>query len=313
AGNPIPPEDQDPIPDPEAGSSSGSEPEPSFGPEPGFELELEPGSQLAQQLQHELEYGGGNGTENKLPALSGVARLGYNEIGDQYLAGLWRDKLEEQLCWSRLPRRVHYPRATRPRPAWRAPTWSWASIDGEVYWHTLQEGILETTYVQILDANTTKYGYDLFGQVTSGFIRLACSTIAAGHLVHHNESNNPEPKDNAIIELSVGDTKLSFSVQMDCQDESDRLPATGLAIYRLSIRGIMLQATGVAKGECSRIGSFTFTKDGHSSFGYGAEEETYEGFLRVLKEHGKATAKAACSEVISNRKHIDKRYVITLV
>lgn len=75
----------------------------------------------------------------------------------------------------------------------------------------------------------------------------------------------------------------------------------------------MLQATGVAKGEFSRIGSFTFNKDGHSSFGYGAEEETYEGFLRVLKKNGKATAKAACSEVISNRKHIDKRYVITLV
>lgn len=184
--------------------------------------------------------------KDKLPALSGVARLGYNETGDQYLAGLWRDKLEEQLCWSRLPRTVHYPRAIRPRPAWRAPTWSWASIDGEVYWHTLQEGILETTYVQILDANTTKYGYDLFGQVTSGFIRLACSTIAAGHLVHHNESNNPEPKDNAIIELSVGDTKLSFSVQMDCQDEIDRLP--GKSCYLLPFFGGKSGSTTKVKG-----------------------------------------------------------------
>ena len=53
AGNPIPPEDQDPIPDPEAGS------------EPGFELELEPGNQLAQQLQRELEYRGENGWESE--------------------------------------------------------------------------------------------------------------------------------------------------------------------------------------------------------------------------------------------------------
>ncbi|KFZ23545.1 hypothetical protein V502_01970 [Pseudogymnoascus sp. VKM F-4520 (FW-2644)] len=67
AGNPIPPEDRDPILDPEIGPEPGSEtkpssePEPSFEPsfelelEPGFELELDPGSQLARQLQCELE------------------------------------------------------------------------------------------------------------------------------------------------------------------------------------------------------------------------------------------------------------------
>ena len=77
AGNPIPPEDEDPIPDPEAGSEPGSEPEPSSEPrfepgfepepepgfeprfelelEPGFEFELDPGSQLARELQSRLE------------------------------------------------------------------------------------------------------------------------------------------------------------------------------------------------------------------------------------------------------------------
>ncbi|KFY97969.1 hypothetical protein V498_01766 [Pseudogymnoascus sp. VKM F-4517 (FW-2822)] len=82
AGNPIPLEDQDPIPDPEAGSEASSEagsepsserslepePEPGFEPrferafelelEPGFELELEPGSGLAFELQRRLEEGG---------------------------------------------------------------------------------------------------------------------------------------------------------------------------------------------------------------------------------------------------------------
>ncbi|KAL5349637.1 hypothetical protein ACLOAV_004667 [Pseudogymnoascus australis] len=74
AGNPIPPEDQDLIPDPEAGSEPepDSEPKPEFEPsfefkpepglkpgsgyEPGFELDT--GSQLARQLQHELEKDG---------------------------------------------------------------------------------------------------------------------------------------------------------------------------------------------------------------------------------------------------------------
>lgn len=285
-----------------------------------------------QDLWHEIvrHYSGANLTfaKDKLPALSGVARLGYNETGDLYLAGLWRDKLDEQLCWFRS---VCQPSSIRPRPAWRAPTWSWASIEGQVCWHPLHKNVLQTTYVHILDSNTTKYGYDPFGQVTSGVIRLACFTMAAGYLVHTSESNNPEPKDNAIIELSVGDSKLSFSVQMDCQDESDRLPGklcyllpffggkSGNVsqgegsdwINELLIKGIVLQATDVTKGEFSRIGSFCFYKN--CSSGYKKQEETFEGFLRVLKEHGRATAKAVCSAVISNRRHIDKRYIITLV
>ncbi|OAF62613.1 hypothetical protein VC83_00784 [Pseudogymnoascus destructans] len=125
---------------------------------------------------------------DKLPALSGTARLGYTETGDLYLAGLWRDNLEEQLCWAR-PRLQSS--IMRPRPPWRAPTWFWASIDGNVTWYARQKGILETAYAQVLDAYTTKYGYDPFGQMTSGVIRVACSTMAAGYLVHPSESNNP--------------------------------------------------------------------------------------------------------------------------
>ncbi|KFY31157.1 hypothetical protein V493_01333 [Pseudogymnoascus sp. VKM F-4281 (FW-2241)] len=267
--------------------------------------------------------------KDKLPALSGVARAGYNETGDDYLAGLWRDKLEEQLCWSRLR---YGSSMMRPRPAWRAPTWSWASIDGEVTWHTRQKGILDTTYVQVFDANTTKYGHDTFGQVTAGVIRLACSVMAAGYLVHRGESSNDaEPKGDAITVLHAGNSELNFSVQIDCEDDSNKQPGklsyllplfsgttgssttseVGDTIYESKIQGIVLQATGVTKGELSRIGSFQFYKN-HLSLS-GIEEETYEQFLKVLEEHGTVTAEAACTEVISNPEHPDKRYVVTLV
>ncbi|KAF2467412.1 HET-domain-containing protein, partial [Lindgomyces ingoldianus] len=59
-------------------------------------------------------------SEDRLPALAGVARLFADTTGDEYLCGLWRSKLIEQLLW-----RV-------PRPTLRAPTqlgvpsWSWA-------------------------------------------------------------------------------------------------------------------------------------------------------------------------------------------
>lgn len=115
--------------------------------------------------------------KDKLVALSGIARIAYNETGDQYLAGLWRGQIIEQLCWRRLGSKSRVK-----RPAWRAPTWSWASVDGRVFWLPLQDGFLETKYVQVLDANTEKYGYDPFGQVANGVIRLACSTMVGGLL-----------------------------------------------------------------------------------------------------------------------------------
>lgn len=277
--------------------------------------------------------------KDKLPALSGIARLGYNETGDQYLAGLWKGKLEEQLCWDRWG---YESSIVRPRPPWRAPTWSWASIDGAVSWYTRQKGVLETTYVQVLDANTTKYGYDPFGQVSSGFIRLACSTMAAGYLVHPSESNNPEPEEDAIIVSYAGNRELNVSILMDCQDDSNRPPyklvyllpffsgKTGGStreegkdrISELMIEGIVLEATCVTKGELSRIGSFKIYKDRMRDGGKKIfrnrvyEEETYdsyERFLNVLKEHGTVTAEEVCTEVISNPKDLDKRYVITLV
>lgn len=117
--------------------------------------------------------------KDKLPALSGVARLGYNETGDQYLAGLWRGQIEEQLCWRR-----GRSQATVKRLPWRALTWSWASVDGRVIWNRTQERILETKYAHVVNAGTTPYGHDPFGQVTSGVIRLACSAMVSGHLIH---------------------------------------------------------------------------------------------------------------------------------
>ena len=265
--------------------------------------------------------------KDKLPALSGIARLGYNETGDQYLAGLWRGQIEEQLCWRRWG-----SKSTVKRPPWRAPTWSWASIDGTVSWYTRQEGILETKYAHVLDASTTKYGHDPFGQVTSGVIRLACSTMAAGYLVHPKKSGKLEAEEGAIIVLHAGNEEQEFPIQIDCLDDGYQedngpihlLPLLGgetgngtceegkEVLHELIIEGIVLRATGVTKGEFSRIGSFNFYKNRIRRIEI-EDDKGYEPFLQVLEEHGTATAEAACAEITSNPKHLDERYVITIV
>jgi hypothetical protein len=269
--------------------------------------------------------------KDKLPALSGIARLVYNETDDGYLAGLWRRKIEEQLCWSRFG-----PQPAVHRPHWRAPTWSWASIDGAVSWYELQDGLLETKYAHVLDASTEKYGQDPFGQVISGVLRLACSNMVSGSLIHPENSINLEAEGSAVISLQVGKEYQEFSIQLDCLSDNSGdnsglvylLPLlggkTGSAsredgktwLDELMIEGIALRTTGVRKGEFTRVGSFNFYQYESKIRGFGNGDERtelYEPFLRVLEEHGSTTAESACVEVISNPEHVDERFVITII
>jgi hypothetical protein len=62
---------------------------------------------------------------DKLVAISGLQKIYANLIKAPYLAGLWGFHLPRQLLWT-----VLRP-AERPK-AYRAPSWSWASVDGQV-------------------------------------------------------------------------------------------------------------------------------------------------------------------------------------
>ena len=70
---------------------------------------------------------------DKLPALEGLAEwyrtwLGARETS--YLAGIWSHHLPEGLVW-RVSADSSSPRQL-PRPEWRAPSWSWASVDNAI-------------------------------------------------------------------------------------------------------------------------------------------------------------------------------------
>jgi len=74
--------------------------------------------------------------DDKLPAFSGVAGKYGSVFGDRYLAGLWQSFLPGLLLWHVADRNRDYTRPILlPRPShYRAPSWSWASIDGKVVW-----------------------------------------------------------------------------------------------------------------------------------------------------------------------------------
>jgi Heterokaryon incompatibility protein (HET) len=78
---------------------------------------------------------------DKLPALSGIATKVAKLLKEPYCAGLWRSKLQSSLAWQ-----VLRPRATKRPPRYRAPSWSWMSLDAEVDWKIVL-GALETVIV----------------------------------------------------------------------------------------------------------------------------------------------------------------------
>ena len=118
---------------------------------------------------------------DRLVALGGLARR-FAEImeakfgrAEQYLAGIWRGSLPSGLLWHieyRGLALIQNRRHERPR-VWRAPTWSWASMEAIVVQYFFRD--LQTK-LQVLDASTDLAGPDLFGELKAGplnYLRVA--------------------------------------------------------------------------------------------------------------------------------------------
>lgn len=111
---------------------------------------------------------------DKLPALSGLARLHCDANGLAYAAGLCRENIKTELLW----RTEHSEKLSLKRPSvWRAPSWSWASIDGPIDYdmsdmHAGTKGggdsDMQVNQIHLEYLNS----HDSYGRVTSGWLSL---------------------------------------------------------------------------------------------------------------------------------------------
>lgn len=91
---------------------------------------------------------------DKLIALSGVAQtiLASAPPETVYLAGIWQDQLPKLLLWRAENRRIDTHDSEHKRPAkYRAPSWSWASIDGPIEYDIYTLSGEETSHVDTID------------------------------------------------------------------------------------------------------------------------------------------------------------------
>lgn len=114
-------------------------------------------------------------------AIAGIARKFEAKIGGQYCAGLWRSEMLDGLAWQRS---FYGRKATRTSSTsefgftgpgvkkWRAPSWSWASLNGPIVY--FDEFSLSTmdSMAQITDVFVENIKDDPFGDVFWGELTI---------------------------------------------------------------------------------------------------------------------------------------------
>ncbi|OCK85602.1 HET-domain-containing protein [Lepidopterella palustris CBS 459.81] len=107
---------------------------------------------------------------DKLPAISGIANAMQKSRKSVYLAGLWRDSLVLDMLW-----KIETPSHDSQELSGRAPSWSWASVDGKIDYRQplyLEQDYDPTIYCKVLGAAVTDRG-----ETKTGFVKLKCSKI----------------------------------------------------------------------------------------------------------------------------------------
>lgn len=204
--------------------------------------------------------------EDKLVALSGVAELFQQTFGNRYLAGLWFKWLERLLCWRRDLEKEPKPRV---KPKYRAPSWSWASIDGPICFTTTttrQKPMLWLEYlVRGVEAEVV---YDEMAQIKSGYIMVKASLRSIKITTIRSKDGSEEG-----LKAEVGGKEFDdyFWVVIDTALDSELDDLTLWVIPTLIfvgkehfdapvyvLEGLLLRESAVERDAYERIGYFTY-------------------------------------------------------
>jgi hypothetical protein len=220
---------------------------------------------------------------DKLPALSGLASFIASRTGDEYYAGLWRDHILEDLHWrvySRMEHRRQVPGGFEASygeklcdvitpAAYRAPSWSWASLDAFIKFIPLD---FDRVRADLIQANVTPAGNDPFGKVAAGWIKLRVSltlyliffrlTLSKGPLIeiHQADSGYKFDKTEPLGLGTLVEIHLNHDISMGEAyfDVQPHFPCFGLFLDPSNC--LILKPTDKADSEYTRIGIAKFLR-----------------------------------------------------
>lgn len=119
--------------------------------------------------------------KDKLVAIAGMARIVGDFMEDDYYAGLWKRNLPQALLWSpyeeeTFPNAPH--RASLPS-SYRAPSWSWASVESPISNFLCRQTLGSKTHAEITSIKTTLKGPDPYGRVKFGYLNIKAPFLEA--------------------------------------------------------------------------------------------------------------------------------------
>jgi Heterokaryon incompatibility protein (HET) len=146
---------------------------------------------------------------DKLPALSGIAEVFSKRLGDRYVAGLWQNSMIEGLLWQGMQ--------LQNAPESRAPSWSWASVDG-----ICATGLLGRwePLATVIDLNVELEGENPYGAVKSGWIKLEAPLLPL-FLAGNEEKDEDEEEDEEKEEDEDEDEEKEEEGDEDEDEEGD--------------------------------------------------------------------------------------------
>ena len=186
--------------------------------------------------------------KDKLAAISGLASVIQSKVNIQYIAGMWnyRFSVNYELCW-KVSNKADGRQRYRPTE-YRAPTWSWASVEGNISYRYKKDhdttGDTQLAFVENVEIET-------FDGTAAGPIKSASMQIRGPLKVSYRGFNSDDPT-QAIPDLVFYLAMFGlFSDQC----------IWGLALRRLEF--------GPRKGCYERIGTFEVFEEDYDKF-YGA-------------------------------------------
>ncbi|KAH8904653.1 HET-domain-containing protein [Coniochaeta sp. PMI_546] len=160
------------------------------------------------------------------PALAGFARVMQSTTNWEYVAGLWRGSLPRGLLWivenpsNKMVTTKAWPDRSK---SWRAPSWSWASVNCPVKFNVNEIDIHDKmeVYCEILEVQCEMAGPDSTGELLPGGSHLIIqgSAITARLRFSDTEEAVKAPLPFNIVELDILEGYMkNFWVDDDCRD-----------------------------------------------------------------------------------------------
>jgi hypothetical protein len=182
-----------------------------------------------------------------------------------------------------------------------------------------QPGICDDSYANVVDARVIPLAGDVFGELSTGEINIACAGVVLGHVLN---------RDNIVVQGL--NKKFQCTVFLDTPDEGYLSPDNTVYLLPLIggkqgtrmfqdgewfepklVQGMVLRRTSSGIGEFRRIGAFKCEQRQALDDGVGGN--TYHEFMRSLESSGQGAARSVCAKVVRDAEHSKEVFTIIIV